>query len=221
MQAMTDTQKFYAAIVLVFGLLSAAPKQQNWWKDGAPMHRDTSAWHPYRQYSPDIEEGLSILSTVEPEEVSYFRSRGYPVIFVPGVPGTMAATTPLGVIEIPYRFQGQPAQLAVVLSHEIVHEQRHDPFTSPTEYPLWRRLLWHQEEEVAHNKDLWVALKLRPKYHSVWHVLGGQWVWEPLIYWFLGPFLLLDVSCLLLLAYSIRKSVFKLFAPHPPQRQTA
>ena len=205
---MTGNQRFVASICLVIGLISAAPKQQNWWKDSAPMHQGTSAWHPYRQYSPDIEQGLSILATVEPEEVSYIRSRGYPITFIPGFPGTMADTTPSGVIEIPYRFQGQPAQLAVVLSHEIVHELQHDPFTKPPMYPLWRRALWHQEEEVAHNKDLWVALRLRDRYPSVWNVLGRQWLLEPIIYWFVGPFLLLDLTCLALLAYSFGKGVF-------------
>ena len=71
---------------------------------------------PNRRYTPDIEQGLAILATAEPEEVHYFRSRGYPVTFVPGVPGTMAQTTPSGVIRIPSRFEGQPAQLAVLLS---------------------------------------------------------------------------------------------------------
>ncbi len=151
---MTTTQKLFASIILVAGLISAAPKQQNWWKDSAPVHQGTSAWHPFRQYSPDIERGLSILETVEPDEVSYIRSRGYPITFIPGIPGTMADTTPFGVIEIPYRFQNQPPQLAVVLSHEIVHEQRHDPITNPPVYPLWRRLLWHQEEEIAQYGSL-------------------------------------------------------------------
>ena len=217
---MTDTQKYFAAVFLVSRLISAAPKQQNWWVDSAPMHRGTSAWQPYRQYSSDVEQGLAILATEEPAEVNYFRSRGYPIVFVPGVPGKMAQTTPLGVIQIPYRFEGQPAQLPVLLSHEIVHEQRHDPITNPPKYPVWRRLLWHQEEEVAHNKDLWVAFRLRNRYPSVWNILGGGWYLEPFISWIVGPFLLLDLSCLLLLAFSIRKGVFRLFASHSTQRQT-
>ena len=218
---MSGNHKLVALIVLVLGLILAAPKQQNWWKDSAPVHQGTSAWHPFRQYSSDIERGLSILETVEPDEVSYIRSRGYPIAFIPGIPGTAADTTPLGVIEIPYRFQNQPPQLAVVLSHEIVHEQRHDPITNLPVYPLWRRLLWHQEEEVAHNKDLWVAFRLRHRYPSVWNVLGRGWFLEPLIYWFTGPFLLLDLSCLALLAFSVRKDVYKLFAPQPSKHRTA
>lgn len=217
---MSDNEKFVASIFLVTGLIAAAPKQQNWWKDTAPMHQGTSTWQPYRQYSSDIEQGLSILATVEPEEVSYIRSRGYPIQFIQGFPGTMADTTPSGVIEIPYRFQGQPAQLAVVLSHEIVHEQRHDPFTDPPTYPVWRRVLWHQEEEVAHNKDLWVALRLRDQYPSVWNVLGREWLLEPLLYWFVGPFLLLDLTFLALLAFSVRKSVYNWFAPRASKHQT-
>ena len=218
---MTDTQKYFAAITLVSLLICAAPKQQHWWEDGQAVHKGTAAWHPYRQYSPDVEQGLGILASTDPTGVSYFRSRGYPIIFVPGVQDRMADTTADGVIEIPYRFQNQPAQLAVVLSHEIVHEQRHDPFTRAREYPLWRRLLWHQEEEVAHNKDFWVALNLWPTYPSVWNVMGREWIWEPFLYWLIGPLCLLDVACLLLLAYSVRRGVLKLFTPRLSQRQTA
>jgi hypothetical protein len=205
MSIMSGNLKLLAFIV---GILSFAPlciKNHYKWEDSQGPHGGTEAWHPHRQYSADVEEGLSILASTEPEEATYFHTRGYPIVFLPDLQGRMADTTTLGVIEIPRRFQGQPAQIAVVLSHEIVHEQRHDPFVTVPEYPLWRRLLWHQEEEVAHNKDLWVALKLWPKFHSVWNVLGLQWLIEPFFYLMVGPVCILAAAGLLMLIYSVWK----------------
>ena len=210
---MSDNLKLLSLIVLVCLLAPVSIKQHNAWEDGEVVHQGTAAWHPHRQYSPDVEAGLSILASVDTAEVTYFRSRGYPVSFITGISGKTGDTTRFGVIEIPRRFEGQPAQLAVVLSHEIVHEQRHDPFVTPTEYPLWRRLLWHEEEEVAHNKDLWVALKLWPRYHSVWNVLGAEWIFEPFFYLLVGPLCVLDVICLLLLASGPLGSVLKWLTP--------
>ncbi len=218
---MSDNLKLLSFIVLICLLAPVSIKQHNAWEDSEVVHQGTAAWHPHRLYSPDVEAGLSVLASVDPAEVSYFRSRGYPVSFIPGVPGKTGDTTRLGVIEIPRRFEGQPAQLAVVLSHEIVHEQRHDPFVTPTEYPLWRLLLWHEEEEIAHNKDLWVALKLWPRYHSVWNVLGGEWIFEPFFYLLVGPLCVLDVICLLLLASGPLGRVLKWLTPRLIHKQIA
>ena len=204
---MSGNLKLLAFIVCVLSFAPLCIKNYYKWEDSQAPHIGTAAWHPYRLYSPDVEAGLSILASADPAEVSYLRSRGFPVTFVPRLPGRLADTTAQGVIEIPQRFEGQPAQVAVVLSHEIVHEQRHDPFVTPPEYPRWRRLLWHQEEEVAHNKGLWVALKLWPRYHSVWNVLGWQWLAEPFLYPMVTPVCLFAVVGLLMLAYSQRKSL--------------
>ena len=136
MKAASGNVKLLAFIVCVLVLAPSCIKHHNWWEDSQEPHQGTAAWHPYRQYTADIEAALSILTSTDPAEVSYFRSRGFPVVFVPGMSGRKADTTGSGVIEIPQHFAAQPAQLAVLLSHEIVHEQRHDPFATPTEYPL-------------------------------------------------------------------------------------
>jgi hypothetical protein len=117
------------------------------------------------------------LGEADGSEVRYLRSRGNPIEFVAGVEGVMGDITPLGVIEVPNRFIGKPAEIAVVLSHEILHAERHDPFGTPAEYSPWRRLFWHNEEEVAHNKSLWTAMMLWRKHHSVWgfSMRSGLW----------------------------------------------
>jgi hypothetical protein len=217
---MTTTHRFFATIVLIFLLIFGAPKQQNWWVDGQAMHRITADWQPDRHYSPDLEEALSILGRMEPDEVLYIRSRGYPVSFVPGSPDRKADTTASGVIEIPYKFQGHPAELAVLLSHEIVHEMHHDPFLKPSEYSVWRRLIWHQEEEVAHNTDLYVAMRLWPSNHSVWNVLGKEWLLEPFLYLLKGPLCLVDIICFVFMSYRPLRHFLKWLVYRLRQRGT-
>ena len=221
MRPLSDNMKLLTAIFLIALLIPSCIKKHYAWEDSEAPHRGTAAWQPYRQYSPDIEQGLSILASTEPAEVSYFRSRGFPVAFIPGVQPRLADTTRLGVIEIPQLFEGHPAQLAVLLSHEIVHEQRHDPFATPPKLSRWRRLLWHQEEEIAHNKDLWVALKLWPRYHSVWDVLGWQWLFEPFFYLMVTPVCLFALTGLLLLASGVMRSFLRWLTPRLAQRQVA
>ena len=221
MKRPSGNTKLLAFIVFVLCLAPACIKHYNWWEDSQAPHQGTAAWHPYRQYSADLEEALSLLSSTDPAEVTYFRSRGFPVTFTPGMSGRKADTTGLGVIEIPQHFAGQPAQLAVLLSHEIVHEQRHDPFATPTEYPLWRRLLWHEEEEVAHNKDFSVAFKLWFEHHDVWNVLGWEWLIEPFFYFAVGPVFLIAVAGLLTLAYDVLMNFRGLFSRQFTQQQNA
>jgi hypothetical protein len=186
-QSVTDWLKVFCVIALLLSFAPVAIKKHNWWEDGRGPNLRTSAWKPYRRYSPDVEEALTILQGTDAPEVLYLRSRGNPIVFVPGVKGRAGDTTPLGVIELPERFRDEPAVIAVILSHEIVHAERHDPIVVPSEYPLWRRLLWHNEEEAAHCKGLWTALKLSFKYPSVWLVLGAQWLLEPPLYVIVGP----------------------------------
>ena len=221
MSISSDNRKLLGFIAAVTLLVTGCAKKYYWWEDSQAPHQGMAAWHPHRQYTPDVAAALSLLADTDPAEVSYLQSRGYPITFVPGTPGRMGDTTALGVIEIPRRFEGKPAQLAVVLSHEIVHEQRHDPFVTPTEYPLWRRLLWHQEEEVAHDKDLWVAMKLSIRNPSVWNVFGAQWLLEPPLYVMVGPQCIFAIIYLLILGNRARQSFMKWLAPRLPQRQTA
>jgi hypothetical protein len=171
---------FLSAVLCVFPLFV---KQEAWWEDGrGPNHR-TAEWLPYRRYSNDIEEGLAILGKTNNADVQYLRSRGNPIHFIPGTSGRMGDTTPEGVIELPIRLRDRPVEIAVVLSHEIFHAERHDPIEPPPEHSLLRRLLWHSEEEDAHTKGLWMAIKLwRRGYHAVWHLLGFQWLLELFLY---------------------------------------
>jgi hypothetical protein len=186
-QQANDWLKAFCVIALILSFAPVAIKKHNWWEDGRGPNLRTSAWIPRRRYSPDVEEALTILQGVDAAEVLYIRSRGNPIIFVPGVQGRAGDTTPLGVIELPERFRGKPTAIAVILSHEIFHAERHDPIVVPREYPLWRRLLWHNEEEAAHCKGLWTAVKLSFEYPSVWQVLGAQWLLEPPLYFIVGP----------------------------------
>jgi hypothetical protein len=78
--------------------------------------------------------------------------------------------TPLGVIEVAKRFSGKPAEIAVVLSHEIIHAERHDPFAMPSEYSLEAGIP-SREDEVAHTKSLWTATVLWPQMS---YSLGGS-----------------------------------------------
>jgi hypothetical protein len=186
-QQANDWLKAFCVMALFLSFAPVAIKKHNWWEDGRGPYLRTSAWIPHRRYSPDVEEALTILQGVDAAEVLYLRSRGNPIIFVPGVQGRAGDTTPLGVIELPERFRGKPTAIAVILSHEIFHAERHDPIVVPREYPLWRRLLWHDEEEAAHCKGLWIAVKLSFEYPSVWQVLGAQWLLEPPLYFIVGP----------------------------------
>jgi hypothetical protein len=173
-------------LIAFWGILPASPKKCYWWEDGRGPSVRTPAWQPQRTYGPDIEQALTILSTIDNGEVAYLRSRGNPIVFIPGRKGTMGSTTAEGVIELPNLFQGKPPEIAVVLSHEIFHAERHDPFQTPPEYSPWRRIFWQGEEESAHSKSLRVAAQLWPWYPSVWHVLDGQWFLEVLLYLFGG-----------------------------------
>lgn len=193
--------KVSAFVFLIALLFPPFVKKRNSWEDKEGPHTGEAAWHPYCQYTPDVERGLSILGTVDPSQVSYLRSRGFPVVFVQGRYGRMADTTPQGVIEIPARFKNEPAQVAVLLAHEIVHEQRHDPYAPRITYPLWRRLLWHEEEEVAHIKSFWIALALWPRYHSVWAILGMWWILEPYLFFVVTPAAILAIVGLAFIIY--------------------
>jgi hypothetical protein len=199
-QQVNDWLKVFCVIGLILSFAPVAIKKHNWWEDGRGPNLRTSAWEPSRRYSPDVEEALTILQGTDAPEVLYLRSRGNPIVFVPGVAGRAGDTTPLGVIELPQRFRDKPAAIAVILSHEILHAERHDPIVVPHEYPLWRRLFWRTEEEAAHCKGFWTALKLSSKYPSVWQVLGAQWILEPPLYFIVGPQSILAGVALLFLA---------------------
>jgi hypothetical protein len=99
---------FCCSIALLLSFASVAKKKQNWWEDGKGPYLRTSDWIPHRRYSADVEQALTILQCVDRAEVLYLRSRGNPIIFVPGVQGRAGDTTPLGVIELPERFRGKP-----------------------------------------------------------------------------------------------------------------
>jgi hypothetical protein len=172
------------ALLLIF--VSVAKKKENWWEDGKGPYLRTSDWIPHRRYSADVEQALTILQSVDRAEVLYLRSRGNPIIFVPGSRWRLGDTTERGEIELPERFHGNPTAIAVILSHEIFHLQRHDPIVVPREYPLWRRILWHDEEEAAHWKGFWTAVRLSCQY-PVWQALGVQWLLEPPLYFIVGP----------------------------------
>jgi hypothetical protein len=205
-QRAKDLLKAFGVLVLCLSFLSGNIKEHNWWEDRQGPHLRTSAWIPYRRYSPDVEEALTILQCVDRVEVLYLRSRGNPIRFVPGIRGRAGATTQLGEIELPERFRGKPTAIAVILSHEIFHLQRHDPVVVPREFPLWRRILWHNEEEAAHWTGFWTAVKLSCRYPSVWQVLGAQWLLEPPFYFIVGPqSILAGVALLFLAARAIRR----------------
>jgi hypothetical protein len=195
--------KAFCVIVLFLSFLTGSIKEHNWWEDGKGPYLRTSDWVPYRRYSADVEQALTILQCVERDEVLYLRSRGNPIIFVPGSRWREGDTTERGVIELPERVRGKPTAIAVILSHEIFHLQRHDPIVVPREYPLWRRILWHDEEEAAHWKGFWTAVKLSCKYPSVWQVLGAQWLLEPPFNFIVGPQSILAGVALLFLAYRL------------------
>jgi hypothetical protein len=201
-----DFSKAFGVPVLCLSFLTGNIKEHNWWEDGKGPYPRTSDWISHRRYSPDVEEALTILQCVDRAEVLYLRSRGNPIRFVPGSRWREGATTQLGGIELPERFRGNPPAIAVILSHEIFHLQRHDPIVVPREYPLWRRILWHDEEEAAHWKGFWTAVKLSCEYPSVWQVLGVQWLLEPPLYFIAGPqSILAGVALLFLAAREIRR----------------
>jgi hypothetical protein len=198
--------KAFCVIVLFLSFLTSNIKEHNWWEDGHGPYPRTSAWIPHRRYSPDVEQALTILQCVERDQVLYLRSRGNPINFVPGSRGRRGATTERGEIELPERFRGNPTAIAVILSHEIFHLQRHDPIVVPREYPLWRRILWHDEEEAAHWKGFWTAVRLSCRYPSVWQVLGVQWLLEPPFFFIVGPqSILAGLALLFLYAREIRR----------------
>jgi hypothetical protein len=107
-QQANDWLKAFCVVALFLSFAPVAIKKHNWWEDGRGPYLRTSAWIPHRRYSPDVEEALTILQGVDAAEVLYLRSRGNPIIFVPGVQGRAGDTTPLGVIELPERFRGKP-----------------------------------------------------------------------------------------------------------------
>lgn len=168
--ALREWLKMVTFIVLVLSFLPLAIKGHNWWEDGRGPNRLTAAWKSGRLYTTDIESALAILETTDMAEVNYLRSRGNPIQFVPGSEGRMGDTMPDGMIELPNRLQGYPAEIAVVLSHEILHAERHDPFVLAPKPPLLHRLLWRGEEADAHTKSLLTAIDLWRKDHSVWRV---------------------------------------------------
>lgn len=103
-------------------------KQDLWGEDGMVMDTRTAAWSAGRQYGSEVENGLAILNQFEPHQVSYLRSRGNPIEFIPCTKGRRGYTSiPEGVVHVCEQYRYHSAEVAVVLSHEIVHLERHDP----------------------------------------------------------------------------------------------
>lgn len=117
----------------------------------------------------------------------------------------MGDTTPYGVIEITRQFSRETAEIAVVLSHEIVHARMHDPFAMPAKYSTGRRLFFHGEEEIAHIKSLWTAVVLWPNHHSVWSVLKAQWLLEPWFYIAVVPQCIVSLVLLVAMGFALFK----------------
>ena len=110
-------------------------KHNDWREDGLGLDRRSAAWSSGRQYSSELEEGLGILNQIEPRQVAYLRSRGNPILFIPCANGRRGYTSnPEGVVHICQQYRSDPAEIAAVLSHEIVHLERRDPNTGPSEH---------------------------------------------------------------------------------------
>lgn len=210
------TWKCVAWSILVF-CLPAGVKQRNWWVDGLRLNQHTAEWKPFRLYSDDIERALTILASTDESKVAYLRTRGNPIIFVPRVEGTLGDTTPEGVIEISDHFRGKPPEIAVVLSHEIFHAERHDPYARPARYSMVRRIFWRGEEDQAHTDSLWTAIRLWWRgNHTVWNALGFEWLFEFLLYPFLGVWLAVDLVLQVWLILSMLVGLTKERAAYRP-----
>lgn len=177
--------------LLIAGVACQVPgvlllKHHDWREDGLGFDLRSPTCSPRRQYSSEIESGLAILNRVEPSETAYLRSRGNPIEFLPCAYGRRGYTSfPQGVVHVCTQFRSEPAELAVIVSHEIVHLERHDPDTHPAKHSRLHRWLGYTEEQDAHWQGFKTALNLLPNHPSVWHVLGWQWFLE--MYWRLWP----------------------------------
>ena len=193
--------------LLIVGVSCQVPgvlilKHHDWHEDDLGFDLRSPAWLARRQYSSEVEGGLAILSQVEPSQVAYLRSRGNPIEFLPCAGGRRGYTSvPQGIVHVCNQFRSEPAELAVVLSHEIVHLERHDPDSRPAKHSRLHRWLGFTEEQDAHWQGLKTALKLLPHHPSVWHVLGWQWFLE--IYWRLWPIWLALLELPLVIALGV------------------
>ena len=154
-------------------------KHNDWREDGLGLDRRSAAWSSGRQYRSELEDGLAILNQIEPRQVAYLRSRGNPILFIPCANWRRGYTSnPEGVVHICQQYRSDPVEIAAVLSHEIVHLERHDPDTRPSEHSFLRRFLGYTEEQEAHWQSLKTGSRLWPKHHSMWNLLGWQWFLE-------------------------------------------
>jgi hypothetical protein len=141
-----------AIVVVVIQLLGVLIlKHDHWGEDGLGMDVRSSTWSAGREYGRQVEVGLSILNQIESRQVAYLRSRGNPIEFISCDNGLRGYTSHAdGVVHVCQQFLSDSAQIAAVLSHEIVHLERHDPDIRPTEHSFLHRFFGYTEEQEAH-----------------------------------------------------------------------
>ncbi len=193
---------FLAIVAQICG--SYVLKSANWDEDGRVMDTRSRAWLTGRQYSEEVEGGLTLLNEYEPRQVAYLRSRGNPIEFIPCSKGRRGYTSnPEGVVHVCQQYRIDPAAVAVVLSHECVHLERHDPDTRPKEHSFPHRLFGYTEEQAAHWRSLRTAWRMWPKYHSVWNVMGWEWLLDAMVWVWPTPIVLLEFPLVIALGVRI------------------
>ena len=112
-------------------------KQDHWGEDGMVIDTRTAAWSAGRQDGSEVENGLAILNKFEPHQVSYLRSRGNPIEFIPCTKGRRGYTSiPEGVVHVCEQYRHHSAEVAVVLSHESSTWKGMVPISGKRTFPL-------------------------------------------------------------------------------------
>ncbi len=174
----------YAAPVYLFlNLFVLCQTQFTWQVDDKGYMTPYGDYEPSRRYTPDVEQALLLLEKTDPAKATYLRSSGIPIKFTAFLGEDVKGQTDMthGEILLLSEFQGKPAQLAVLLSHEAFHAARHDRFGKPPAHSIAYRWLWRTEEQQAHVEDLRTAVRLLPGHPDVWRVFGIGWLFEPFL----------------------------------------
>jgi hypothetical protein len=168
---------FSACFMLVFGALDGCICWRGcteWVQADILQHptQDRSQWIPNRKYESRIEEGLTKLNAIRPDQLVYIRKTGFPIEilndkdflaknqhvkgFRNNIHVVYGVTVNGSVVYIPSWFlyhpksrAFQPNVLAYVLSHETVHVQHWDRNNEFSRHSKWRHFFfWSQEDEA-------------------------------------------------------------------------
>ena len=163
-----DARVVLAGVCLVLTYLEA---KKFWYGDWRGHVENKSSWIPLRSYSPQIEGGLALLARVNPAQNEYIRHNGVPIrsaedeVFArAGFPTWVHAYTEdqSGTIFIRQRMTADPAIVAAILSHEVVHVEHGDPLHPFAYHSRWRHMLLRGEEAEAHLSGDWTLFQLTP-----------------------------------------------------------